>query len=60
MNKTNEKECMIASLHTAMDEIEHAYNAEPDEQTREHYEECLYYLSKIETLINNLNYEQTN
>lgn len=58
-NKTSEKDCMIASLHIAMDEVRDAFQSEPDEELALNYQDCLYYLSKIETLINKY-HEQNN
>ena len=47
-------EGMINALHIAMDEIDHAYNHEPDEQMRENYTISYTQLSKIETILINL------
>lgn len=44
-------EGMINSLHIAMDEIDHAYRHESDEQIRENYTISYQQLSKIETIL---------
>ena len=49
---SNNKQTDIAEL--AMDEIDHSYNHEPDEQMRENYTISYTQLSKIETILINL------
>jgi hypothetical protein len=47
-----ELESMIRSLHMAMDSVENNFNSDCDD--RDEYSDCLYNLSKIETLLLNL------